>query len=166
MFTVRQFELIGRMTIAFNNLEAIIVDYAPTFVLGPISVGRSLATLAKAYLDKQRTFSQKLECLKTILKGLPDDDKEITRHIEVILKSLPRAKHFARRRNEIVHSEIAFDAANHRFVLQNREGMIESGEKALSMLVDELSDFVDVFCVSCNDLYAVLSDKRGYHFPN
>jgi len=165
MLTTRQFELIGRMTIAYNDLEAIIVNYVPTFVLGPMEIGQSLAELAKTYVGKQHTFAKKSECMKTILKALPDDYEEITPHIKSVLGSLTRAKDFARRRNEIVHGEIDFDEANNQFVLRNREGRVDSSEETLNQLVNELSQFVDEFRLSCNDLYTVLSEKRGYHFP-
>jgi hypothetical protein len=164
MLTARQFEMIGRVTIAFNGIEAIIEFYGPMFVYGTISDGASLALGAKAKIEEKYNFKWKLKSLTSILNSLAENHSELSPMIDALLEMLKRAGNLSDERNQIVHGHVVVDPGSQHFVLKGKGSTINASEERLESLVAEVSGFVDVFGLACYELYTALSLQRGYSY--
>jgi hypothetical protein len=96
MLTAKQYEAIGRFTIAFNEIDQVVEVYLP------LVVKYGQCTLP-ALPHKPQTFNARARAFRTALE-LSSTCKEIAACATCVIKLLDRAEAIAITRNQYVHA--------------------------------------------------------------
>jgi len=98
MLTEQQLAAIGRLTLAFNQVEIVIDAYAGG-LLGAIEV-----RVAQFILDREQNITRKVSLLAGILEALLKEHPSLAEATKKAKDALQKVGNLAVRRNDIVHS--------------------------------------------------------------
>jgi hypothetical protein len=130
MLTTRQYEGIGRLTIAFNEIDEVMKAYLP------LIVQHSKCAPAPSHRG-QSTFHTRELALRETLVAASAADELAGAYASVILKILDNAAGIAKKRNEFVHAVAFIDFTTNTKMLQLRSGDVIPNEQEFFDLANE-----------------------------
>lgn len=150
MLTAKQFEAIGRLTIAFNEVENVFEAYIARLI-GAQERGVSLL------LAGEGTFRHKAARFRAILERLPEDHSDLVYvQIRAVLQLVRQAEELAIERNKYVHASITYDIAKNETTLLSRERTISCDEKAICEVAAKAWAIVGELHEECGELLMLL----------
>lgn len=102
MLTLKQYEAVGRLTLAFNDIEFVIETYTTFFIGSP-------EYAVSEWLAEKGMFQQKVERLESVLKALVIERPLLESAIKTIMDHLQQAKELASQRNLYVHAMVVYN---------------------------------------------------------
>lgn len=130
MLTQKQYEGIGRFTIAFNEIDAVVKAYLP------LVVQYSKCTLMPPH-DAPRTFHGRAVALRKALECASGGNEAVAAYAGSILPILDMAQSIAAKRNEYAHAVAFIDVTTNTRILQMRSGDAPPDEKQIFDLANE-----------------------------
>jgi hypothetical protein len=130
MLTARQYEGIGRLTIAFNEIDAVLKAYLP------LVVEYSKCTLLPPH-DAPWTFHRRAVAIRMALESASAVNEIVGAYAGSIINILDMAKTIATKRNEYVHAVAFIDFTTNTRMLQMRSGDAPPDEKQIFELANE-----------------------------
>ena len=126
--TEKDYEGIGRLTLAFNELEFVIEEYFARILDAPeASVSKLLA--------EEDQFSRKVARFIAVLESISEEyaDQEVKVGVDIIIGFLREAKALASKRNEYVHAVVVddFGTSAPRFGLKSAKTEYATGGQSL-----------------------------------
>jgi hypothetical protein len=145
MLTAKQYEGIGRFTIAFNEIDQVVEVYLP------LVVKYSECTLPTVHRNP-RTFHARAVAFRTALERASAGDEIAAAYAAGILKLLDRAEAIAATRNQYVHAVAFIDFQTNTRMLQMRNGDAAPDEKQITDLAMESAWLARHFAEECEGL--------------
>jgi len=145
MLTAKQYEGIGRFTIAFNEIDQAIEVYLP------LVVKYAQCTL-QAVHRKPRTFHARVSAFRAALELAAAGNEIAAAYSTGILKLLDRAEAIAATRNQYVHAVAFIDFQTNMRMLQMRSGDAAPDEKQITDLAMESAWLARHFADECEAL--------------
>ena len=131
MLTEKQYEAIGRLALAFNEVEYAIDSWCALFVSAPER------TVSRALCHDKTSFDLKLQRFKRIMRAIVEERPALKSRIEAIDKVLTRAKQLSEKRNEYVHALVVTDFRTMETKIRVKETEIECDHRAIYQLAIE-----------------------------
>ncbi len=153
MLTSKQYELVGRLTIHFNDLETAI-EICVVNLMGAESL-----TIALRVVQSQRNFDGKLRLLSEILKAMDGESEPTSVAAKGVAQQLVEAKAVADERNKVIHSRVHEERRSGETFLRNAGYHIVSDEM-LSQLIERIDAAKLALYLHHNRLVAELGDER------
>lgn len=145
MLTEKQYEGIGRLTIAFNEIDAVVEAYLPL-----------IAQFSKYALptphNVPRNFNGRAQALKMTLEAVSADDELAGAYAGGVLKLLDMATTLAAKRNKYVHAVALIDVVTNARTLKMRSGSVPPDEKQIFELAEEASFIASKLVEECEGL--------------
>ena len=159
--TANHFELIGRITVAFNDAELYLWVFGGG-ILSPHDqiMGSMLFARENGFEKKRQLF---IAVLDQIEKDQPDDP-EIHSLILSTKGTLAQIKVFSEKRNQLAHSTISYSAEEKRLHLRQPKQLTYLNEDELQSLLDKISQLSKALRLDCGRLLIKIEDLRG--IPN
>jgi hypothetical protein len=145
MLTPRQYEGIGRFTIAFNEIDEVVKVYFP------LVVQYSKCTLPPPH-DALRKFHARSVALRKALEAASAVDPLAGAHAAGILSFLDMANTIAAKRNQYVHAVAFIDFTTNTRMLQMKSGAAPPDEKQIFDLAAEASFVAAKLAEECEAL--------------
>jgi len=133
MLTPKQFESIGRLTLAFNEIEEMISIYLPYILQNP-------EWNVSLLIAEGETFSRKLEFFKKVLAAIADERPIAEVQTKAVQDLLDKAKRIADKRNYYVHAIGFIDFTKNERMLRSKRGVSPVDESEIFTLAAEASD--------------------------
>jgi hypothetical protein len=149
----KQYEAIGRMTLAFNDLEAVLEAYLMASLATPES-GVSML------LSDEGSFHQKVERLKRILRKISAERQGLESHTQTVIHLLGKASNLAKRRNDYVHAMVVQDLRTKAIQLRMRGASAVCDEKEINDLTGQLKALWNKLIMAYGELITVLCELR------
>jgi hypothetical protein len=153
--TAKQFELIGRLTIQFNNFE----DSLDSFV--PMLLGLHELSLGTSILGSLGTFSAKAEFFSRALAQIELEYPDLKHLVTALSVILGKAKGLSKDRNKFVHSTVRPVLINETPpVFTHKKGFEQGDESTLAGLLSEISETHSQFAWALVSLLMEISIAR------
>src|SRR5947209_2842726 len=149
--TPKQYEAIGRLALAFNEVEVIIEEYFASILSTP---ERGVAVL----IAQEDSVSRKIDRFKGILKAINRERPSITEQVNIVFGLLENAQMLGGKRNEYVHA-YAVDETLLRIKKREERVCDEFAIEALTVQVNELSHDLDFECFELLESILVAREK-------
>ena len=153
MLTAKQFEGIGRFTIAFNEIDQVVEVYLP------LLLKYSQYTLPPD-LRSPRTFHARVTAFRSALEFASVANELACAYASGILKILDRAQAIAAIRNQYVHAVAFIDFQTNTRMLQMRNGDAAPDEKQITDLAMESAWLARNFAEECEVLLRMYLDMN------
>ena len=153
MLTAKQYEGIGRFTIAFNEIDQIVEVYLPLVV-------KYSQCMLPAVHRNPRTFHTRAVAFRTALELASAGNEIAAVYAAGILKLLDRAEVIAATRNQYVHAVAFIEFQTNRRMLQMRNGDAEPDEKQITDLAMESAWLARHFAEECEALLRTYIDMN------
>lgn len=153
MLTAKQYEGIGRFTIAFNEIDQVVEVYLP------LLVKYSQCTLPASYRNP-RTFHARSTAFRAALELASAADELASVYTGDILKILDRAEAIAAIRNQYVHAVAFIDFQTNTRMLQMRNGDAVPDEKQITDLAMESAWLAKNVTEECEGLLKMYLDMN------
>lgn len=156
MLTPKQFEAIGRLTLAFNELEDIIEAYYAS-LLGTPEYSVALA------IAEEEFFAKKIEKLRTVAKAYSDayPESDISKQAKVVFELLSKAQSIGKRRNEYVHAKVMAAGPDGETRLKIKRSIEKTcNELEILALVGEISNLLEPLSHECFELLEAILCAR------
>ena len=154
MLTPRQYEIIGRVAIGFNEIDFLVGLYLSRFLgTHEIEMGEKISSRANLSGRRRELF---LEVLDVVASKYPELESLIT----PVRISAQRAATLSVKRNEVVHGLLVFGRNPGEYALRYRDQDLMWDEADLSVLAQQLSLVEESLTASCHDLLEALNAKR------
>jgi hypothetical protein len=157
MLTAKQYEAIGRMTLAFNGIEQLLDMYLPDIL------GNPEPSVAYLVAEKQHSATRKMDFLRELLEVICGDRPTVQAEAATVRDLLEKTKEFGRRRNEYVHSYAFIDYKARKRMLRSKKEVIECNEKDITDLATEMDDITVPLSQALHKLMTVLIKVRCAH---
>jgi hypothetical protein len=154
MLTAEQFEAIGRLTIAFNEIEHLLDMYLPDIL------GNPEPSVAFLIAEAQSSVSRKIEFLKKLLEEISRDRPAAQSEITTVVGLLDKAKELSGRRNDYVHAFAFVDFKAKKRNLRTKKGVIECNANEILAVANEMDLFTVPLSQALHDLKTVLIKLR------
>jgi hypothetical protein len=151
MLTAKQYEGIGRFTIAFNEIDQVVEVYLS------LVVKYAQCTLPAVH-RKPRTFHARVSAFRAALELASAGNEIAAAYSTGILKLLDRAEAIAATRNQYVHAVAFIDFQTNTRMLQMRSGDVAPDEKQITDLAMESAWFARHFAEECEALLRMYID--------
>jgi hypothetical protein len=145
MLTARQYEGIGRFTIAFNEIDEVLKAYLP------LVAQYSKCTLPPPH-NAPWTFHRRAVAFRKVLESASASDELVGAYAGKILHILDMANAIAARRNEYVHAVAFIDFTTNTRMLQMRSGNAPPDEKQIFDLGSEAAFVASILAEECEAL--------------
>lgn len=152
MLTAKQYEGIGRFTIAFNEIDQVVEVYLP------LVIKYARFTLPPAHRNP-RTFHARAIAFRAALELVSAAEEVAAAYAGGILKILDRAEAIAATRNQYVHAAFIDFQTNMR-MLQMRNGDAAPDEKQITDLAMESAWLARNFAEECEGLLRMYLDMN------
>lgn len=150
----KQYEAIGRMALAFNDLEDVLETYLVA-LLWTHELGVSWL------LAEEGSFYQKTERVKRILREISVERQGLDARIQTIIRLLGQARGLAQRRNDYVHAMVVRDIQTKDIRLRMRGGTFTAcDEKEINDLTEQLKALWNELMEAYVELMTVLCELR------
>lgn len=153
MLTAKQYEGIGRFTIAFNEIDQVVEVYLP------LVVKYSQCTLPAVHRNP-RTFRARAVAFRTALELASAGNEIAAAYATGILKHLGGAEAVAATRNRYVHAVASIDFQTNTRMLQMRNGDAAPDEKQIKDLAMESAWLARHFAEECEALLRTYIDMN------
>lgn len=154
MLTSRQFEAIGRLTLAFNEIDETIGVYLPFIVQCP---ERGVSCL----LVKNETFSRRVDFFKNVLDEIAAERPIAVPNIVIVRNLLDQAIEISKRRNHFAHAVAFIDHGKNERMLRTKKGEFPVVEQDIFDLASEAYSVANRLIESCDELAAILASLRA-----
>jgi hypothetical protein len=154
MLTAKQYEGIGRFTIAFNEIDQVVEVYLP------LVVKYSHCVLPPVHRNP-RTFHARAIAFRAALELASAAEEIAAAYAGGILKILDRAEVIAATRNQYVHAVAFIDFQTNTRMLQMRNGDAAPDEKQITDLAMESAWLARNFAEECEALLRMYLDMNG-----
>jgi hypothetical protein len=151
MLTSRQYEGIGRFTIAFNEIDEVVKAYLP------LVMQYSKCTLPPPH-DAPRKFHARSVALRKALELASAVDPLAGAYAVGILKFLDMANNIAAKRNQYVHAVAFIDFTTNTRMLQMKSGAAPPDEKQIFDLAAEACFVAAKLAEECETLLKMYLD--------
>jgi hypothetical protein len=155
MLTPQQFEAIGRLTLAFNDIEYMIEVYLAHMLGTP---EWSVSVL----IAEEEQFGKKAERFKRVLREIAEERPQIETRINLVLGLIAKAKELADNRNKYVHALVVHDFATNQAKLRMRREEIMCDEQKITDLAMQASDLAEQINTQCGELHEALEFAREF----
>jgi hypothetical protein len=145
MLTTKEYEGIGRFTIAFNEIDQMVEVYLP------LVVKYARYTLPAVH-RKPRTFHARAAAFRAALELASASNEIAGAYASGIFKLLDRAEAIAATRNQYVHAVAFIDFETNTRMLQMRNGDAAPDEKQITDLAMESAWLARHFAEECEAL--------------
>lgn len=145
MLTARQYEGIGRFTIAFNEIDEVVKAYVPL-------VEKYSKCVLPAGQARLQTFHTRLDSFRKVLKAASATDQLAGAYAANILKVLDTVSLVAAKRNEYVHAVAFIDFSTNTRMLQTRSGNVLPDEKQIFDLANQSAFMASKLAEECEAL--------------
>ncbi len=145
MLTARQYEGIGRLTIAFNEIDEVVKAYLPLVVQYSKSSGPVPQNVLGTFHRRAVAFRKVLESA-SVINELAGADAGSTLHV------LDMAEEIAAKRNEYVHAVAFIDFTTNTRMLQTRSGNAPPDEKQIFDLASKAAFMALILAEKCEAL--------------
>jgi hypothetical protein len=145
MLTARQYEGIGRFTIAFNEIDEVLKAYLP------LVLQYSKFTLPPPH-DAPRRFHSRSVALRKVLEAASAAEPLAGAYAGSILKFLDMADVIAGKRNQYVHAVAFIDFRTNTRMLHTRSGASPPDEKQIFELAAEAAFVAAKLAEECEAL--------------
>jgi len=145
MLSPRQYEAIGRLTVAFNEIDAVVEAYLP---LIPQFGGFT----APAGLGRERSFSHRLRTFRKVLELASDGDPVAGAYCGGISQVLDKCEKVSVKRNEYAHGVAIIDFVRNKTLLKTRSGDIAPDEKSIVESAAEAAFWASRLADECEEL--------------
>src|SRR5258708_27509171 len=98
MLTAKQYEVIGRLALAFNEIDEMIDMYLP-YILGNPEWSVSLLMS-----DRSLSFNRKADFFRRVLLAIVEERPILEVQLKAVVDLLDKGKRLAEKRNGYVHS--------------------------------------------------------------
>jgi hypothetical protein len=150
MLTPKQYELVGRLTIDFSDLETAI-EICAANLMGADSIFVALRVVRSA-----KTLDGRLSMLKEILNGLARECESFEPLVKDVLLQIERVYGLKDKRNKVVHSQSYEDRASGETVLRNPKREVVSEQHVVELIEDISATTLAVYDAA-NKLVAQIS---------
>jgi hypothetical protein len=155
MLSQEQFAAIGRLTLAFNRVEAVIDGYAG------LLLGATEVSVAGFILGREQNVDRKVSLLAGIIKAILSEHPGLAETAGKATSVLQKVKLLAERRNSIVHSLVATDQQGNAVLFNKWEKVTPNCDvESLDALAKDAEDLAMSINISCGDLEQQLGSKR------
>jgi dGTP triphosphohydrolase len=154
MLKAAQYEAIGRLTLAFNEIEYVIDDWCPHFI------GAAEWSVSVFLAQTENTFQHKADRFKQIIEAIAKDQPLTHPNTETIESLLKKAKCVAGNRNKYVHSLVKMDFETKSPKLMNKGKETPCDERVITDLATEASYLAHHLEDECAELLAMLAELR------
>jgi len=155
MLTPQQFEAIGRLTLAFNDIEYMIEVYLAHMLGTP---EWSVSVL----IAEEEQFSKKAERFKRVLRKIQEERPQIETRVTSVLGLIAKAKEVAEKRNDYVHALVVHDFATNQTKLRIRREEIICDERGIIDLAMQASALAQQINTECGELHEALESAREF----
>jgi hypothetical protein len=153
VLTSKQYELVGKLAIHFNDLE-IALEICVVNLMGAESL-----TLALRIVRSQRSFDRKRSMLSEILKAMEEESEPIRAAAKRVAIHLQEVKAVAQERNTVVHSHVHEERHSGETVLRTTGYEVVSDEM-LAEFIERVHAATLTLYDLANQLVAELSAER------
>jgi len=153
--TPQQYELIGRLTIEFNEIDFSLEVYALYLV------GAREFAMAERLSTRQEYFTQKAQFLSDVLAAILQEYPDLSDLVDAMKKCVAQAKQVAGERNRVVHGLLIHDIKRKRVLLRHKGVDYEQDEQRLARLLTRLSQTNESLAESFFPLHEALESKRN-----
>jgi len=154
MLTPEQYEAVGRLSLAFNELEYAIELYTAFLISTPEwSVSEKLAG--------QGTFRHKAERFKDILEAIGQEHPILFPRTEELTGLVKQAQALAKERNRYVHALVVHDFQHNTTHLRGRRGDFECNETEVIFLASSADALSFQIANEGSALHEALVDLRA-----
>ena len=158
MLTAKQYEGIGRFTIAFNEIDQVVEVYLPLVV--------KYSQCTQAVHRNPQTFHARAVAFRIALELASAGNEIAAAYAAGILKLLDRAEAIAATRNQYVHAVAFIDFQTNTRMLQMRNGDAAPDEKQITDLAMESAWLARHFADECEALLRMYIEiNRGEDVP-
>lgn len=155
MLSPEQFAAIGRLTLAFNRVEAVIDGYAG------LLVGAREASVAGFILEREQGVTRKVSLLAGIIKAVLSEHPGLAEIAGKAISVLQKVNPLAERRNSIVHSLVAMDKQGNPVLFNKwKKEAPKCDVESLNALAKDAEDIAMSIFIACGDLERELLSKR------
>lgn len=153
MLTPAQYEAIGRLALAFNQVEVAFEIYIAYILNVPErSVGEVLA--------EEGMFRQRAERFKKVLQSIGKERPILSEHLDPILQLVKQAKQLSDKRNQYMHAFVVRDLQTDRPRLRVGTADLDCDEARISHLAGHADVLAVQLHMLCGDLLMLLDEQR------
>ena len=134
MLTQNQYEAIGRLALAFNEIDQMLDMYLPDIL------GNPEPTVAFFVAESQNFAARKIDFFKNLLKAILRDRPTAQAEILTVLALLDKAKAFSGQRNDYIHAFAFVDWKARKQNLRMKNRVVECNEEEIMTLAFEMSE--------------------------
>jgi hypothetical protein len=120
--TSKEYEAVGKLALAFNEVEAVIDDYLPSII------GAPEWRVAEFFAARDEGFVRKTDRLSAVVKRIEEHFGALRYITDAVLNLLKEAKELAARRNEYVHAVVVFDFRKNATKIKKRVEKVDREE--------------------------------------
>jgi len=142
MVTARQYEGIGRFTIAFNEIDEVVKAYLPL-------IERHSRCARTSSRNRLQTFEQRATALRDTLEAASAAHGVVGAFASGIQETLDTATAISKKRNEYVHAVVSFDFTTNTRILQMRSGKVPPDENQAFDLASQAAFVASKLAESC-----------------
>jgi hypothetical protein len=154
VLTSTQYEAIGRLSLAFNELEYSIEFYSALLISAP---EWSVSTM----LAEQGHFEAKATRLDSILQAIAGEHTELLSDCNALRDSVKRAKELANERNRYVHALVVDDLGSSDTRLRARGKEFVCNENEIVFLANGMSNLGFEIANQCGALHFSVDELRN-----
>jgi len=154
MLTSRQYEAVGRLALAFNEIEWAFEMYMAHLIGAP-------EWSASLLFAGEGMFRHKAERFDRLLKALAEGRPVLQAQIAPIRQWVKRAKELADRRNEYVHALVVDDFETNTTLLRIKGIDTVCNEDEINCLAAEAAVLVNQMHTDCGDLLVTVEEARS-----
>jgi hypothetical protein len=155
----KEYEAIGRLALAFNEVETVIDEYCP-HILGASEWG-----VATALWDKKAGFDRKADRFASIVTAIAEHYGPLKGFTDPIIELLKSAKTLADKRNQYVHAVVFVNYEKNETLMMVRGNAQPCDEVGIRTLATEAVNLADRLEQHAAELVGHLIDLRKPAIP-
>jgi hypothetical protein len=156
VLTPKQHEAVGRLTLAFNEIEQMLDNWFPDML------GCAEPTVAFLIARRESFVRQKIAFLEQILNGILEDRPAVESEIKAVITLLGEAKTLNGNRNDYVHSFAFIDNRHKKRKNRMKKKTIDCDKEQILALAGQASDLAMHLSQAFHKLQTALIKAR-YH---
>ena len=154
MLTSKQYEAVGRLALAMNELEYSLEFYTAVLLGTP-------EWSVSALLAAEGMFDQKAKRFDAVLEVISNERPLLGGQITPLREYVKKARDLAKERNRYVHALVVHDFERNKTSLRGRRENFECDEVKITYFADSADDLAFQIANDCGALHVNLEDLRG-----
>jgi hypothetical protein len=154
MLTEKEFAAIGRLTIAFNEIDETVAVYLPIILQTPEP---GVAVL----IAESDSFRKRADLCRNVLDAIARERPAAETLINIVRQLLKRSIEISQKRNQIVHSVESINYAKNERMLRSRKSVLPINAQDISDLGNEAFNIAYQLIAQFEELASFLKTLRA-----